>query len=267
MLFWARLQGADLREAQLQGTMLFQARLQGAHLGGAQLLGADRSQARLWRAKLDAKTELGLTDLVGADFATPLTEEETADFQAAIDVIRRNPVNAINKKLMGFRNDQAKEASDRLFGTEKTEDELLFRAGPEQQVLVSDAKARIFEKLPSEWLITSPMVSYERPLIAQLADQLAPQAPAIAENIANRATEEMRRTDTDNKLRSLYGTIACRLLENAKAEKVSLERSTKVDLSRELEHQKIECDAAIRPLPPIPQGAVFRAGDIISAPQ
>lgn len=264
-LFGARLQGTYLRETELQGANLQGARLQGALLAGAQLQGADLGQARMWRAKTDNKTNLSLADLVGIDFATPLTDEEAADVKTALNVIRADPEDSVVKGLMVLRNQQAEDVTARLFGAEQIKNELLFTASPEQPVLVVDPKSPIFEQIPSEWLIVSLTTSYARSLTELLANQLAMQAPSIAANIANRAQVEMGRTDRDDKLRSLHATIACRLLEDAQTDKVSLERSLKEDLSRALERQKVECDAAIRPLPPQP--GMREARDIIALPQ
>jgi uncharacterized protein YjbI with pentapeptide repeats len=261
----ARLQGTSMRQTELQGASLRGARLQAAHLAGAQLQGADLNQARLWRVKSDNKTNLSLADLVGTDFATPLTDEETTDLKATLSAIREGSTSSVDKMLIVSRNQQAEDVSGRFFGTEEIRNEFVFTASAEQPVLVVDPKSPIFEKIPSEWLITSPTASYARSLIELLANQLAPQTPRIAANIANRAQRDMGRTDSDDKLRSLYATITCRLLENAQADKVSLERFVKEDLSRALDRQKVECDAAIRPLPPQP--GIRGASDIIAEPR
>jgi len=158
----------------------------------------------------------------------------------------------------------AEKISARVLGTEQLTNQLLFTATAEQQVLVSEPKNRMFEKISTEWLIGSPTPSYTNALIALLADQLASKAPAIASNIAEQAQQEIR-TNTDDKIRSLYETIACRLLENARADKVTLSQFEKESASRALEGKNIVCDAAIRPLPPL-QG-VQMVTDLILQPQ
>ncbi len=91
-LFEAGLAGAGLWRAQLQGAnlsgsrsfvqpqrvFLDRAQLQGADLNGAQLQGADLNGARLWRASFDNQTDLGLSDLQGADFNTTTRERFSA---------------------------------------------------------------------------------------------------------------------------------------------------------------------------------------------
>jgi uncharacterized protein YjbI with pentapeptide repeats len=263
-LFWARLQGADLSQAWLQGADLSEARLQGALLGGAQLQGADLIRARLWRANFDAKTNLSLADLRDADFTTKLTEEDMKGFSAALGAIRDDPKYAVTTEFIALGSQMAERISGRVFGTEQLANQLLFTASAEQQVLVSDPKDSMFEKISTEWLIASPTQSYDSALNALLADQLAPQAPAIASNIAFRAGGEIR-TEADDKSRSLYGAIACRLLGNAREGKVSLSQFERESASRALENKKIECEAAIHPLPPL-QGAQM-VTDVISAPQ
>jgi uncharacterized protein YjbI with pentapeptide repeats len=263
-LFWARLQGADLSQAWLQGADLSQARLQGALLGGAQLQGADLIRARLWRASFDAKTDLGLADLRDADFTTKLTEEDMKGFSAALDAIRDDPKYAATTDFIALGSQMAERISGRVFGAEQLTNQLLFTASAEQQVLVNEPKNPMFEKIPTEWLIGSPTPSYTSALIALLADQLAPRASAIASNIASRSEGKIGKT-TDDKSRSLYETIVCRLLENARADKVTLSRLEKESASRALENQKAECEAAIRPLPPL-QG-VQMVTDVISEPQ
>jgi uncharacterized protein YjbI with pentapeptide repeats len=264
-LGWARLQGANLKYAQLQGANLSEARLQGALLQGAQLEGTDLRRVRLWRARFDAKTDLGLADLRGADFATKLTEVETKDLQATLDAIRDSARNLMIKEAVRWANEEAEELSSRLLGTEQSTDRLLFTASAERQVLVSDPKNPVFEKIPTEWLIGSPTPSYADALEAWLLDQSAPQAPDIAKSVAAGAAGEIVRRDTDDKSRSLYGNIACRLLANARADKLRLSQPTKESVSRALDDQKIPCEAAIRPLPPLPPG-IREAIDVIVAP-
>jgi hypothetical protein len=81
-------------------------------------------------------------------------------------------------------------------------------------------------------------------LVALLADELAPRDPAIAKGIATRARGRIRLSNTDDGLRSLYAAVTCRLLANAKAEKVKLEQQTIDNLSGALRDRKVECEPA-----------------------
>jgi hypothetical protein len=209
----AELQGAVLGQAQLQGASLVQAQLLGAILSQAQLQGADLRRARLWGASLDTKTGLGLSDLQGADFTT-VTAEEMTRFHAA--------------------------------------DRLHFAASQERQVLISDPKNPVFADIPTDWLITSPTPSYTTALIGLLADELASADPFIAAGIASRATniivpraaDIIERSNTDDWRRSLYATVACRLLAKAGPEKIAAEQGSIDLLSQALHDQKIDCEPA-----------------------
>ena len=107
-------------------------------------------------------------------------------------------------------------------------------------MLVSDPTNRIFEGIPREWLITNPTPSYTSALATLLAE-LASDDPTIAGGIALRAANGATRRDTDDQRRSLYATIVCRLVADARAGRVKFEY-TKIDpLLGALEREKIEC--------------------------
>jgi Pentapeptide repeats (8 copies) len=233
-LTFAQLQGANLGGAQLQGAYLFKAQLQGADLSAAQLQGADLSAARLWRASFTAQTELGLSDLQGADFTTPLKDDEVRALRASASL---SAIPDANMKAA------AEERLGRLLWADQSADQLRFTASPERQVLVSDPKASVFADISVKWLITSPTPAYTSALVALLADELASH-PAIASGIAYRAAFEIRVTTTDDWRRSLYVDVACRLLANAGAKRVKLEQRSIDGLSQALHDRKIECEPA-----------------------
>jgi uncharacterized protein YjbI with pentapeptide repeats len=242
----AHLQGADLSGAHLQGADLSEypdegvsgAQLQGADLSGAQLQGANLSGARLWRASSTATyfnfgrtwhTDFGLSDFLGADFTTPLKDDEAKALRAALDAMPDTYLKAAAEKRI-----------DRLIAADQSADKLRFSASPERQVLVSDPKALVFADTPPEWLITSPTPAYTGALAALLADEIAAADPAIASAIARRAeiTHNIRGR------RSLYAPIACRLLANARTEKIKLNQIEKRSLALSLSIENVECEPA-----------------------
>jgi uncharacterized protein YjbI with pentapeptide repeats len=248
----AQLEVADLSGAQLQGADLSQspddgvsgAQLQGANLSGAQLQGANLSGAWLWRASstatypgiggLTLHTDLGLSDLQGADFTTPLKDDEVKALHAALDAIPDTNLKAAAEKRLG-----------RLLAADQSADQLRFTASPERQVLVSGPKAPVFADISPEWLITSPTPAYTGALVALLADGIAAGDPAIAQQIAFRATWDQ---NIDGR-RWLYAAVACRLLVNARVEKVKLEPVMIELLTLDLRIREIECEPA-KPLAP-----------------
>jgi uncharacterized protein YjbI with pentapeptide repeats len=224
-LYGAQLQGADLYQAQLQGANLDRAQLQGADLSQAQLQGANLSEAQLWRASV-AGTTLGLSDLRGADFTTPLEDSEMKDLFAALDE------KAVSEKRL-----------ERLLAADQSADQLHFAASKESQVLVSDPKNPVFVDIPTDWLITSPTPAYTSALLALFTAELASD-PAIASGIASRAASEIESCGTDDWRRSLYVAIACRLLANGEAEKAKIEQGSIDRLSGALRDREIECKPA-----------------------
>jgi hypothetical protein len=174
-------------------------------------------------------TDLGLSDLQGADFTTPLKDDEVKALHAALDAIRYTDLKAAAEKRLG-----------RLLAADQSADQLRFTASPERQVLVSDPKAPVFAEISPEWLITSPTPAYTGALAALLADELAAGDPAIAEAIAFRAGLDQ---NIDGR-RWLYAAVACRLLANARVEKVKL-RQVQIDiLILTLRRKEIECEPA-----------------------
>jgi uncharacterized protein YjbI with pentapeptide repeats len=245
VLVFAQLQGADLSGAQLQGAGLSRAQLQGADLGGAQLQGADLGGAQLWRASFDIRTNLGLSNLQGADFTTPLTEDDRRALHAALDASPL-PTLWFQKKLLGD-----------MLAADQSADQLRFNASPERQVLVDDPKNPLFSDIPTDWLITSPTPGYTSAFVALLADEIASGDPDIARGIARRAINGIEvsslfqsvapakpQQHADLYTGSLYAAVACRLLANAGAKKVKLEQPSIDSLSDALGDKKSECEPA-----------------------
>jgi hypothetical protein len=242
-LSYAQLQGADLSYALLQGADLVKAILQGAGLGGAQLQGTDLREAQLYRADFATAhvftavyvipAELGLSDLQGADFTTPLTDDDRGVLHAAFDAISEG----IMKRL-------ADERLGRLLAAGQSADQLRFTASRERQVLVSDPKNPLFADISTDWLIASPTPAYTSALVALLADELASGDPVVAGGIAVRAVNVIQASNMTDWHRSLYTAVACRLLANAGAKKVKLEQWSIDGLSEMLRDQKIECEPA-----------------------
>jgi hypothetical protein len=120
-------------------------------------------------------TDLGLSDLQGADFTTPLKDDEVKALYAALDATPDANLKAAAEKRLG-----------RLLAADQSADQLRFTASPERQVRVSDPKAPVLADISPEWLITSPTPAYTGALAALVAG-VAAGDPAIATAIATRA--------------------------------------------------------------------------------
>jgi uncharacterized protein YjbI with pentapeptide repeats len=228
-LSWAGLQGTNLHYARLQGGDLHNAKLEGANLLGVRLTGADLFNAGLWQASFGVGSDLGLSDLRESDFRTPVADNEIKGLLIALDAI---PVRE--------RKADAEKQLDRLLAPDQFADRPLFTASPELQILVSDPKNPVFARNPREWLIASPTPAYTSALVTLLADELASGDPAIAKGIATRVFVRIQ----NDERRSLYAPVACRLLANARAEKVNLAQGTIDELSGALRDAKITCEPA-----------------------
>jgi hypothetical protein len=232
----------------LQGANLYKTQLQGAYLGGTQLQGANLREARLWRVAFARPdfgrqavfqffgsdvsvhpADFGLSDLQDADFTTPLTDDERKALRATLDAL-----TASAKSL-------AEEPLSHLLAADQSAGQLLFTASPERQVLVSDPKNSVFADIPTKWLITGPTPAYTSALVALLVDELAARDPVIANEIARRLVNEFRFSDVaDDRRRSLYSVVACRLLAEVKLKQWSIDDR----LAETLREHKIECQSA-----------------------
>jgi hypothetical protein len=221
----ANLQGADLSFANLQGARLEYARLQAADLRNADLQGANLIGARLWRASFI--TDLGLSDLTWADFATPLSDNEIKDLRAVLETIP---------------NRWSRPVLERLLGSSPGEHQYRLPESSEQQVLVSE-RDLVNNPIPKEWLIPSPTPSYTSALTALLVDKLASRDPTIAAGIAHRAIMQLVSIDPEHRV--LYGTLGCRLL--AKAGELALTQGAVYSLCVQLKSQKVECECSNTP--------------------
>jgi uncharacterized protein YjbI with pentapeptide repeats len=234
--FWlpsspTQLQGADLRGAQLQGAVLAKAWLQGVVLDSAQLQGVDLRGARLWRASL-AGTDLGLSDLLEADFTTRLTDDQIKVLRAALDARLVATLKRIAEKWQDASFEAVVTADAeklaQLLSADQTTDTHRFTASSERQVLVSDPKNPFFADVPEDWLITSPTPEYTSALHALLAVELASD-PAIAVGIVSRVLTIT--PDTEDWRRSLYMAVACGLLANGETEKAKVDQRSMDRLS------------------------------------
>jgi uncharacterized protein YjbI with pentapeptide repeats len=228
----ARLQCATLVGAQLQGASLSVAELQGADLSGAQLQGTILNGARLWQAQLDSKTDLGLSNMTKVDFAGPLAPEQIKALHASLDSIPDFDLEE--------RNEGEKRCRP-VFAPGETSTQIQFRASSDRPVLIDNPKNPVFEKIPDEWLITTPTPSYASSLVTFLTDELASGDSAIALGIANRVYVEAPNGSFEHEL---HLNLACQLLMGVKTKKISLPPENIVSLSSILRVEKRKCEPA-----------------------
>jgi uncharacterized protein YjbI with pentapeptide repeats len=229
-LVYADLRGAEMPVAKLKGADLVGAQLQGADLTGAQLQGAFLGKVHIQGAVgIVPETNLGLADLRGTDFITPLSSKEVTDLLAAISEIPNRD-----------RRASAANRLHRMLTAGQSTERIVFTASPQLPVLVSDPGNPVFADIPTNWLMRSPTPVFATALALLLGDGLATVNSAIAEGIARRAHNGI----IDGMTRSLYTPLACRLLANVRTDKVKLEQETVDDLTNELRTRKIECGPA-----------------------
>jgi uncharacterized protein YjbI with pentapeptide repeats len=228
----AHLQGADLSQAQLQdanlsnahlgGADLFQAQLQDADLSDAHLQGANLQGVKLWHAHSTKPADLTLGDVRGADFTTQTDE-------------RGNQRQSYSTKKTAVYSLAPPEP---LGGFD-------FVASHERPVLVSAPPEPALAAHP-DWLTTEPTAAYMETLVGYLASELATPDPTIAARIATDLEMNMSIVPAPNMPvdpRSLARNvpIACRLLSEAKAGRVRLEKNLIDRLSRALKDAKQDC--------------------------
>jgi hypothetical protein len=92
---------------------------------------------------------------------------------------------------------------------------LQFTASPKGQILVSAPPDKVLSAHP-DWLVTEPTAAYTEALVSFLAAELAASDPIIAAGIARRAEQSARSKD--------QFAIACRLLSETRAGRVTLDR-------------------------------------------
>jgi uncharacterized protein YjbI with pentapeptide repeats len=191
----AKLEGADLSEAQLQGAILNCAQLQSANLSRAHLDGVELHKAALHAMRVDSTTEIGLANFRDADFSKPASSSTPAEVSSLDSEAKQE-------------NDPGAPILPRMATS----------AGPLQ---VSDPNAQIWGQQDPTNLVTDP----EKIRLARvklLADEVAPTAPAAAEQIASRVLK-LRDAAPTHPFIKLLG---CRLQARAKSGRIELSPDT-----------------------------------------
>jgi hypothetical protein len=182
----------------LQGANLGWASLQGANLGGASLQGADMSRAHLWSVRIDATTDMSLTDLRNVDFEA-LSAEKTAELAATIP----------DRARAGFLEALTPGSDPDSLPAARTD------PGP---ALVSDPAAAAW-RLLAPGQVTNDPNDVAPGLAAFLADAVAPVSAATARTVVWRL---VRHRDCDPLRDALLVPLRERLLAHVASGKVSL---------------------------------------------
>jgi hypothetical protein len=203
-LSYVELQGANLRDAQLQGADLSDAQLQGAGLKGAQLLGTNLRGTNLWQTAFGKDPRGRLASNL------TLADLREVTFEVSTDKDRADILASLDAIPNEGRRKDAKERVEKSLTPQSPPAVSLPEVWVEQPLLVNDPADPRWSAIDTTKK-TADVAVYDR-LLAPFLFDVAKQSPEVATGIARRVIAE----SAEEKDRTVYPDLARRLLEGRK---------------------------------------------------